>query len=207
MKITVRLFCTASLSAVLLTTGSIGVHGNSGEHQDKLPKGMKSSDPHLAGQRDLNYDHTIVPGSRIGPVQMAGLVSDAVQHLGNPNSVVRSTFRGPGYYADEVYYFYKDECISFTWIDSGIEPKIEEGWRGINVTCDKWSTPNGLHVGSSMKDVNSLIGEYCATNQKNGSLLIATKRGIWFHAKDRNSPVSWIAVVPVTENWGGMCKD
>jgi hypothetical protein len=38
----------------------------------------------------------------------------------------------------------------------GINPQIESGWRGINVTCDKWSTADGLRVGSSMKDVAGL---------------------------------------------------
>jgi hypothetical protein len=89
------------------------------------------------GQRDMNYDHLIVPGVRIGPVRMGGSVSDAVQHLGDPDKVYRCTFRGPGYNADEVYYYYNDECIQFTWQDSGVEPLIESGWRGINVTCDK----------------------------------------------------------------------
>ena len=202
MKISDRFLLMASLSAVLLITGYIGAYGYS-----KYPKGMKASDPHLTGQRDMNYDHMIVPGDRVGPVQMGGRVIDAVQHLGDPDRVTRSTFRGPGYSSDEVYYYYKDECISFTWEDSGIEPRIESGWRGINVDCDKWRTANGLHVGSSMKDVNNMIGKYCPTIRGDGSMLIITKEGIWFDAKDRNSPVSWIAVVPVTDNWGNACTD
>ncbi len=66
--------------------------------------GLKSSDPQLTGQRDLNYDHIVFPGERIGPVRMGGLVSDAVRHLGNPSSVSRSTYCG-GYNSDEVTYY------------------------------------------------------------------------------------------------------
>lgn len=197
-----RFFSLALLCLALFVAVNIRVYGRS-----HGKSGLKSSDPHLSGARDMNYDHLIVAGDRIGPVRMAGLVTDAVQHLGNPNSVSRSTFRGPGYYADEVYYFYKSECISFTWIDSGLNPQIEKGLRGINVTCDKWSTPDGLHVGSPMKDIAAHVGQYCASNRDNGSLIIATKQGIWYEGKDRYSPISIIRVMPVQDNWGGMCKD
>lgn len=171
-------------------------------------KGSKNSDPHLVGERDMNYDHLIIAGDRIGPVRMGGLVSDAVKHLGNPDRVFRSTFRGPGYYADEVYYnYYKEQCIQFVWMDSGLDPQIEKGLRGINVTCPIWSTPGGLHVGSSMQDVAAQIGEYCPSNRPDGSLIISTKTGIWFEGKNRYSPVTIIRVMPVMDNWGGMCKD
>lgn len=200
-----RVLCMASLSAVLLITGSIDVNGSSGESSKKLPKGMRASDPHLTGERDMDYDHIIVPGDRIGPVRLGGSVIDAVQHLGNPSFVSRSTFRGPGYSADEVRYSYTGECIGFTWEDSGIEPLIEKGWRGITVTCDQWSTRNGLHVGSSMQEVGAVIGEYCPQQRKDGTLLIETKTGIWFFAKDRNSSVSMISVMPVSDHWD--CAD
>ncbi len=153
----------------------------------------------------MSYDHLIVPGERIGPVRMGGSVSGAVQHLGEPDNVVRSTFRGPGYDADEVHYLYHDECIQFTWIDSGVEPQVESGLRGINVYCDKWATANGLHVGSSLRDVISQIGEYCPSNDDDGSLTVETKSGVWFSAQDRNSPVSEISVVPASSHWD--CKD
>ena len=169
--------------------------------------GQKESDPHLQGARDMNFDRMIIPGERIGPVRLGGDVKQAVQHLGNPDRVDRSTFRGPGYNADEVYYFYNDECISFTWLDADVNPKIENGYRGINVTCNKWSTPNGIRVGMPIQEVVNRIGEYCPVNRNDGSLMIATKQGIWYFARDRNSPVSRIALVPVADNWGGMCKD
>lgn len=193
--------CCAMLAFAFVLTGYIRAHGAS------RAKGTKASDPHLTGPRDMNYDHLIIAGDRIGPVKMGGLVSAAIQHLGEPQNVSRSTLRGPGYSSDEVYYFYKDECISFTWEDSGIDPQIEKGLRGINVTCPKWSTPEGLHVGSSMRDVSEHISQYCPSNRPDGSLIISTKTGIWFEAKDRNSPVTIIRVMPIMDNWGGMCKD
>jgi hypothetical protein len=203
MRTDARFLCLAIIClAFLVTTGDVGAYGAS------HPKGAKASDPHLVGARDMNFDHLIIAGDRIGPVRMGGNVSDAVQHLGNPDRVFRSTFRGPGYSSDEVYYnYYKEQCIQFVWTDSGIEPQIEKGLRGINVTCDIWSTPGGLHVGSSMKDVAAQIGEYCPSTRPDGSLLIITKRGIWFEAKNRYSPVTIIRVMPAMDNWGGNCKD
>lgn len=168
---------------------------------------IKASDPHLVGSRDMTYDHLIVPGVRIGPARMGGSVSYAVQHLGEPDHVTRSTFRGPGYNADEVYYRYTDECLTFTWQDSRIDPEIESGYRGINVTCAKWATSDGIRVGTPIRDVIPRLGEYCASNRDDGSLIISTKGGIWFEAENRNSTVSIIRVMPVTNDWGGMCKD
>jgi hypothetical protein len=78
-----------------------------------------------------------------------------------------------------------DEAFLCALQDSGIDPKIEEGLRGINVTCDKWSIPAGLHVGSSMQDVNSHIGAYCPSTRTTGTTIIATKEGIWYEAKHR----------------------
>lgn len=100
-------------------------------------------------------------------------------------------------------YLYKDECISFFWVDSGIDPRImKKGNPGITVHCDKWSTPDGLHVGSSMKEVGARIGQYCPTN-RNNRFIIYTKVGIAYEAKDRNSPVSLILVIPVMDSWDG----
>ena len=169
--------------------------------------GIKDSDPHLVGKRDMNYDHLIVPGVRIGPVGLGSPVSNVVQHLGEPSNVTRSTFRGPGYDADEVTYYYDDECIQFTWMDSGIEPTVENGLRGINVYCGKWSTADGIHVGTPIKDLISHLGQYCPSNRDDGSLLITTKEGIWYEAPNRNGAISRILVMPVMDNWGGICKD
>ena len=197
-----RFLSLGALAVALVLTGYAGAHG--GSH---TKSGPKSSDPRLNGPRDMNYDHLIVPGDRVGPVKMGGLVSDAVQHLGNPQKVFRSTFRGPGYSSDEVYYYYKDECVEFTWEDSGINPRIETGYRGVNVTCDKWSTSEGLHVGSPMQEVSAHVGQYCPSNRPDGSMIVSTKQGIWYEAKNRNSPITIIRVMPATDNWGGMCKD
>jgi hypothetical protein len=195
-----------SMAAVISTLMVAGCDGVSPSHWSPNA-GIRASDPQPTGPRDMNYDHLIMAGDRIGPVQLGGAVSDAVRHLGKPDTVNRSTFRGPGYSADEVYYYYDSECINFVWEDTGLDPHIERGLRGINVTCDKWSTPDGLHVGSSMKDVNARIGTYCPSNRDDGSLIIMTKQGIWYEAKDRNSPVTIIRVKPAMDNWGGTCKD
>jgi len=165
--------------------------------------GLRNSDPQLKGQRDLQYDHLIIPGERIGPVHVGDTVTSVVAHLGNPDTV-RHQATAPGY-PDFVHYGYKDECIRFTWQDIGVEPKVDG--HDVSVSCGKWQTKNGLHVGSSVKEVVSEPGEYCAKNEDDGSLLIARKEGIWFYAADRNSPVMRIAILPAREKWNGLCKD
>lgn len=198
--------CLVSVCLPLTVLAVFGVARAAGGN--KLKKGVKSSDPRLAGTRDMNYDHLIIAGQRIGPVSLGGLVMNAVNHLGNPDEVYRSTFRGYGYTSDEVYYYYrKSDCINFVWQDSGIDPRIENGLRGINVWCDKWSTPDGLHVGSSMQEVSAHLGRYCPTTGPGGALLILTKEGIEYWAKDRNSPVTQITILPANTDYFGACKD
>jgi hypothetical protein len=131
---------------------------------------------------------------------MGGKVSDAIQHLRQPDRVFRSTFRGLGVNADEVYYYCNSDCLYFVWLDAGIEPRIERGLRGIGVTCDRWTTSSGLHVGSSMKEVTARISQYCPVPTSNG-LLIQSKEGIYFESKDRNSPVSRILLMPANAPW------
>lgn len=188
-----------TFAAVLLSACAAGdFHENTG---------VKSSDPQFTGQRDMNFDRLIVPGQRVGPVALGGDVRRAIGHLGRPDRVNRSTFRGPGYDADEVYYYYADECIRFTWSDRGVNPTIQTGWRGINVTCPKWTTAEGIRVGMPIPEVVARLRvPYCA-HSSGGRFMILTKQGIWFWARDRNSPVSEISVVPSSNDWGGACKD
>jgi hypothetical protein len=149
----------------------------------------------------MNYDHLIVPGVRVGPVGLGNAVSSVVQHLSEPASVSRFDD------TNEVIYTYFDDCIAFEWVDSGVEPRVENGMRGINATCGKWATADGLRVGMLIKDVVAHLGAYCASTRDDGSLVIATKQGIWFDAPDRNSAVTRILVMPTTTTWGGMCTD
>lgn len=152
----------------------------------------------------MNYDHLIVPGVRAGPVQLGGRVRNAIQHLGQPDLVNRSTFRELG--INEVFYWYDAECIEFSWSDVGVEPKIPIGTRrGINISCDKWRTSDGLHVGLRLSEVVSHLGEYCAVNKDDGSIEVETKEGIFFQAHDRNSAVSVIRVMPKMTTWD--CRD
>lgn len=166
--------------------------------------GVFASDPHLVGNRDMNYDHLIVPGVRIGPVSLGAAALEAIQHLGEPDSVSR---RSRGLSVD---YYYDSECISFTWLDSGITPRVANGpahiRESIDVTCGKWRTEDGLGVGSPLQDVISLYPEYCLHKEDDGSLLIMTKEGIFFAAKNRNSPVNDISVVTKLADWQGYCQ-
>jgi hypothetical protein len=147
----------------------------------------------------LNFDNLIVPGDRVGPVSMGGYVDDIVKKLGNPDKVYRSTFRGPGYNADEVHYYYMQGkyAISFTWEDSGLRPVVESGYRGINTSSPYWQTSKGIHVGSSIQDVVNAYGkpDYFEYSQTNMQSTLFYNTGIWFSVKDRNSPVNEISIV------------
>jgi hypothetical protein len=195
-------FLAMLILAFTLTTGVVS--GRSGGTFHRHVK-MKPSWPHLAGPRDMNYDHLIVPGVRVGPAALGGSVMEAVRHLGDPDEINQSTFRGPGYSSDEVYYHYHGECLWFTWQDSGIDPTIESGLRGINVDCPKWQTTTGVHVGSSPAEVVSTVARYCDTTS-DGEMNIETLTGVWFRTKGRYSPITMISVMPTQTQWFG-CKN
>ena len=186
----------------MVLTGDAGAFG--GNHSKSGPR---SSDPRLNGPRDMNYDHQIVAGDRVGPVKMGGLVSETVQHLGNPTGRSAAHIAAPAILRMRSITTTKTNASSSLGGFRHRSPRLKPVMRGINVTCDRWSTPDGLHVGSSMKDVSAHIGQYCPSNRPNGSMIISTKQGIWFEAKDRNSPITIIRVMPASDNRGGMCKD
>jgi len=201
-----RLGTIAALAAsILLVLLALALSLPSLIHAEGKIKGMRPSDPQYTGPRDMNYDHTIVPGDRVGPAIIGASVRDVLKHLGNPDVVNRQFyFKGSGL-PDVVYYWYtKGECIYFAWNDSGIDPKI--AFAGTD--CSQWSLPGGIHVGSSMVDVNSFVGEYCPVTFKDGRFEVFTKTGIAFTAKNRNSPVTRIDVNTAhSGSWNGMCKD
>jgi hypothetical protein len=195
------LFFTA-LVMVLFFGGYGELHG-----AGKDKSGLRPSDPQYDGPRDMNYDHNIVPGERIGPVQLGGSVRDALRHLGNPDSVGRLVCGGvrpcP---PDTVYYWYtKNDCIYFGWVDTGLDPKITM----VAATCEKWSTRDGLRVGSNMADLDGRIGEYCPMQftSKDRRFTVFTKRGIDFTGKNRNSSILEISVSEARNSWNGLCRD
>lgn len=133
----------------------------------------------------MNYDRIIVPGERIGPVRLGGLVSDAVKHLGNPDQVYHNG--SPTYIVE---YAYKEGCLHFRWTDSGAEPVIDGGvWS----RCGTFSTSDGLQIGSSMQDVIDRLARYCSRSDWHGYLEIQID-GLSFGFKQRNSPVDQITV-------------
>lgn len=173
-------------------------------HAEDQYTGIYSSDPHWSGAL-ASYDHTIVPGARIGPVELGATVLSALQHLGEPDRVQRYKYPNG---STVVNYIYNDECINYAWMDEGIAPLVGTNTAGdINIWCDKWTTVGGLHVGSNIQDVVAEIGPYCLHTMEDGTLLLASDTGIWFYAKDRNSPVTLIRVLPPPmTKWYGMCN-
>jgi hypothetical protein len=152
-----------------------------------------------------SFDNLIVPGDRIGPVGMGKAVSEIVRQLGKPDKEWRSKFRGPGYDADEVHYIYNRYGIWFTWMDKGLQPVVESGLRGICVDSNRWRTSKGLRVGCSIQDVINAYGDpdhvFGATTDKPECTLWYNS-GIVFQAKNRNSPIYCIYIVPAGE-FGG----
>ena len=152
-----------------------------------------------------SFDNLIVPGDRIGPVAMGKAVSEIVGQLGKPDKEWRSKFRGPGYDADEVHYIYNRYGIWFTWMDKGLQPVVESGLRGVCVDSNRWRTYKGLRVGCSIQDVINAYGDpdhlFGATTDKPECTLWYNS-GIVFQAKNRNSPIYCIYIVPARD-FGG----
>jgi len=152
-----------------------------------------------------NFDTVIVPGQRVGPVAMGGYVDEIVAKLGKPDRTERSTFRGPGYDADEVYYYYDRYCLRFTWNDKGLRPQVQSGLRGIHATCSRWQMANGLRTGSSIQDLVRAMGEPSKVfDCKSGSeaeCVLWYSSGIVFKTRDRSSPVYDIYIVPSGVFW------
>ena len=183
------------------STASPKPPGNPTLNQNESPRWeyhvkMKPSWPHLLGSRDMNYDDLVVPGLRIGPVVLGGNVSDAVRHLGNPDSVNTRTQGGR---SDLVQYVYKDECVLFDWWDEGPNPKVS---MEVDTTCAKWHTSSGIRVGSLPIDAVSILTDYCNRNTSGDSeWWIETKEGLWFWARNRDSPIFQIRVSDRKANW------
>lgn len=194
------------LTTLALMLFSAGYDQTYGKGRDK--SGLRPSDPQYDGPRDMNYDHVIIPGDRIGPMRLGGSVRDALRHLGNPDIVSREVCGGvrpcP---PDTLYYWYtKNECTFFSFTDSGIDPEI----TSMGATCVKWSTQDGVHVGTPMSELSSRLGVYCAVTMNSRgdhNLRILTKQGIWYEAKNRNSPVTMIGVQPAMNTWNGICRE
>jgi hypothetical protein len=151
------------------------------------------------------FDNLIAPGDRIGPVAMGKAVSEIVKQLGKPDKERHDKFRGPGYDADEVLYVYNRYGIWFFWMDKGLQPVVESGLRGICVDQPRWRTSKGIHVGNSIQDVIRAYGEpdhvFGATTDKPECKLWYNS-GVVFVAKNRNSPINCIYVVPAGD-FGG----
>jgi hypothetical protein len=156
--------------------------------------GLAESDPHLVGPRDLNYDHAIVPGQRIGPAEVSGTVGDVVQKLGNPDRLHRGIYGDP----TVVRYIYEtNDCIWFDWSDSGVDPKINGS--GVHTDCAKFHTRTGIRVGMPLREALKLlpsegIYHWCEHTGSEGSLAIIAREGLELDAKNRNSVVSQITV-------------
>jgi len=147
-----------------------------------------------------NFDTLIVPGQRIGPVAMGKSVAEIVSQLGKPDYNQQTTR-----YAGEVTYTYTRYGIWFCWNDQGLQPVVETGLRGINVDSNRWATAEGIRVGNSIQDVIQAYGKpdhlFGATIDKPECTLWYNS-GINFRAKNRNSPIYEISVVPAGE-FGG----
>lgn len=183
-----NVFCAAACAALLLSCAS------DGDDIRDVPQAPPGS-----------FDTTIIPGLRVGPVAMGGYVDEIVARFGKPDRQERSTFRGPGYDADEVYYYYDRYCTRFTFYDKGLRPQVQSGMRGIHATCNRWALANGLRVGSSIQDVVRVMGEPgkvfdCKSGREAECALWYTS-GVVFKTRDRNSPVYDIYIVPSGTHW------
>jgi hypothetical protein len=139
-------------------------------------------------------------------VRLGGSVRDALRNLGNPNHVLHQFYPVNLNQSDEVRYWYDDECVFFSFRDSGLDPQV----TGVSSTCGKWSVSDGFHVVASMSELSNRLGDYCpVTMNRHGdqNIHIFTKQGVWHQVTNRNSPVTQISVQLVMDSWNGLCMD
>ncbi|HLH31079.1 MAG TPA: hypothetical protein VKY31_07735 [Terriglobia bacterium] len=166
---------------------------------------MKASWPQLMGQRTLGYDTHIMPGERIGPVEVGGSALEAVKYLGNPDEILLQPVTdadGNKVTGDNVEYIYKKECIWFDWRDEGLDPKV----YSVTATCGQWRTILGAGVGDTPQKLTSIAPQVCSSIFDNGELHVEMKTGLSFYAKNRYGPITQITVVPAHDKFFGCAN-
>jgi len=161
------------------------------------------------------FEYKIFPGNSIGPVTIGATVHEVISKLGRPSRKLRDTYRDQNISADLITLIYRQHCISFSFYDSGVRPKIENAkltkttdtppkfllsdrHLAIKVTCPLWQTADGLHVGSTIKEVLEKLGTpdidlNCNSDRPECTLVY--QEGIWFRTRNRHSPVFEIGVL------------
>ena len=146
------------------------------------------------------FDSLIIPGNRIGPVAYNAHVRDVVNNIGNPKKVERSNYKltdGSNHswvtYQYEIKRGKKKYSLNFNWDDSGLNPVVS----GVATFSENWVTEKGIHVGSSLDELEKAYGEPDLIQdgtKDGGTLMLFYNIGILFMLKDRNSPIFSIAL-------------
>jgi hypothetical protein len=152
-----------------------------------IVRGLQPSDTQFSGKPDLNYDHIIVPGKRIGPVEFGGSVKAALAHLGNPDKV-------EDYASDHsvLWYTFSSECLTLIFNDNNLDPTVAD----VSVRCDKWATKTGIRVGLTVDQaIEKLSLETASCAVLSGkTVYIIDKRGMMLFALHKNAPIRDIRI-------------
>jgi hypothetical protein len=134
------------------------------------------------------YDNRIVPGARIGPVELGGTPTDVETALGRPAEIKRG---------DYIIYSYKfPACLTIWWTDRGLSPGA---WK-IVARCDRWQTANGARVGLPMRDAAAATGTPDYEKCDNKYCHICYPDGLCFESAGREKPVRAVIVTRPPRN-------
>jgi hypothetical protein len=177
--------------AILATLAVLAISGCATEQTEHRIGGA------TATPGDGKYDHLIIAGQRIGPVNIDQPVSEVIKHLGSTKYV----FGGDPLTPASRRQYYDSECIQFYWDDRGLEPKIRSG---VTVFCAKWNTPNGSSVGMTIQQIIQkegngyvIYGTCTGATKTFGDSCILQYPGLVFWAGSRNVPIDHIIVFPL----------
>ena len=101
-------------------------------------------------------DWLIIPETRIGPISQETSASELTELLGAGGFVLRPANMGEGFCAlGALAYAGTADSVEILWVDSTYQRPSEIRVRG---DSSRWQTPAGVRVGSTVKELESLLG-------------------------------------------------
>ncbi|GAB3940948.1 hypothetical protein GCM10028805_03550 [Spirosoma harenae] len=124
-----------------------------------------------SAQKSSQNDFLIVPGERVGPINIKTSEADLLRTLGSTIVTAGDTMYGPEgitYLGTTLYKGTSDE-VQISYTDSArIRPEIitirpnlldDEGNPIKNLTPTRWTTADGLHIGTTLKELEKRNGK------------------------------------------------
>ncbi|MGF1538091.1 MAG: hypothetical protein ACFB4J_16625 [Elainellaceae cyanobacterium] len=150
--------------------------------------------------QSAQYDTTIIPGERVGPITPNTTRQDLVELFGEQQIVDMEVHVGEGFYEPGVELTLDDgHSLSLIWTDAA-----QSGVREVRDLGPAWQTPEGIRVGMPIDEFKRVAGEfeflgfgwdYGGTIQLETSELaqyggaLTLRMGIDYETVDFNSPL------------------